>query len=37
MPYILESGSVALLKLDLHKLTCLIEEVELTMKFKTLE
>ena len=37
IPFVLESGSISLLKLDLHKLTCLIEEVEITLTFKTIE
>ncbi|CAK66338.1 unnamed protein product (macronuclear) [Paramecium tetraurelia] len=37
IPFVLESGSISLLKLDLHKLTCLIEEVEITLNFKTIE
>ncbi|CAD8202663.1 unnamed protein product [Paramecium pentaurelia] len=37
IPFVLESGQISLLKLDLHKLTCLIEEVELTLNFKTIE
>ncbi|CAD8197988.1 unnamed protein product [Paramecium octaurelia] len=37
VPFVLESGSISLLKLDLQKLTCLIQEVEITLNFKTIE
>lgn len=37
IPFVLESGSISLLKLDLQKLTCLIEEVEITLNFKKIE